>query len=73
MIPIGHGVIKDCCDLLYNLKGKVNFVVGLTLFMTPKIHGIITGHHDLLFDLKGHCDLCSRFHRVYDSKWSWGH
>ena len=34
-------------------KVTVNFVVGLTLFMTSKVHGVIRCRRDLLFDPKG--------------------
>ena len=54
-------------------KVTVSFVVGLTLFMTPKGHGVIRGCRDLLYDPKGHGDLCVRFDLVYDPKMSRGH
>ena len=39
-----------------NPKLTVTFVVGLTLFMTPKGYGVIRGHRDLYYP-KGHRDL----------------
>ena len=54
-------------------KVTVTFLVGLTLFMTPKGHGVIRGRRDLLYDPKGHGDLCGRFDLVYDPKRSRGH
>ena len=30
MTPNGHGVIRGRCDLLYDPKGQVTFVVGLS-------------------------------------------
>ena len=38
-------------------KVTVNFVVGLTKFMTPKGHGVFRGRRDLLCDPKGQLDL----------------
>ena len=54
-------------------KVTVTFVVGLTLFMTPKGHIVIRGRHDPLYDPKGHGDLCGRFDLVYDPKRLQGH
>ena len=51
----------------------MTFLVGMTLFMTPKGHGVIRGHSDLLSDPKGHGELCGQFDLVYDSKRSRGH
>ena len=51
----------------------VTFVVGLTLFMTPKGHWVIRRRRDLLYDPKGHGDLCGQFDLVYDPKRSRGH
>ena len=31
-------------------KVTVTFVVGLTLFLTPKGHGVLKGHRDLFYD-----------------------
>ena len=53
-------------------KVTVNFVVGLTLFMTPKDRRVIRGRHDQLYDPKGHGDLFDRFDLVYDPKRSRG-
>ena len=54
-------------------KVTVTFVVGLTLFITPKGQGVIRGRHDLLYNPKGHGDLCGRFDLVYDPLRSRGH
>ena len=54
-------------------KVTETFVVGMTLFMTPKGHGVIRGRRDLLYDPKGHGELCGRFDLVYDPKRSRGH
>ena len=54
-------------------KVTVTFVIGLTLFMTPKCHGDIRGRRDLLYDPKCHGDLCDQFELVYDHKRSLGH
>ena len=70
-------------------KVTVNFVVGLTKFMTPKGyrvirgcrdllynpkgHRVIRGRRDLLYDPKGHVGLCGRFDLVYDPKRAQGH
>ena len=52
---------------------KVTFVVGLTLFMTPKGHRVIRDRCNLLCDPKGHGDFCVRFDLVYDPKRRQGH
>ena len=51
-------------------KVKVTFVVGFTLFLTPKGHRVIKGRRDLLYDPKSHGDLCGLFdlHIVNDPK-----
>ena len=49
-------------------KVTVTFVVGWTLFMTPKGHRVIRSRRDLLYDPKGHGDRCGRFHQLYNPK-----
>ena len=53
MTPKGHRVIRGHCDLYFDPKVKVTFVVGLT----PKGHGVIRGCRDLLHDPKGQLEL----------------
>ena len=55
------------------LKVTVTFVVGLTLFMTPKGHGVIRSRRDLHYVPKVQGDVCGRFDLVYDPKRSRGH
>ena len=50
----------------------VIFVVGLTLFITPKGHKVIRGRRDLIYDPKGHCEHCNRYDLIYDPKRSHG-
>ena len=57
------------CDPKFNLT----FVVGLPVFMTPKVHRVISGRRDLLNDPKGHGDLCGQFDQLYDPIMSRGH
>ena len=45
----------------------MTFVVGLTLFMTPKSHRVIRCRHDLLYDPKGHGDFCGWFDYIMTS------
>ena len=68
MTPKGRRVIKGHCDILYDPKVTLTFVVGLALFMTLKGHGVIRGRCDLLYDPKGHGDLCGQFDLVFDPK-----
>ena len=54
-------------------KVAVTFMVGLTVFMTPKGPGVIRRRRDLLYDPKGHGDLCGRFDLIDDAKRLRGH
>ena len=48
MTSEGYRVIRGHCDLLYDPKVSMTFVVGLTQFMTPRGHGLTKGQLDLL-------------------------
>ena len=57
MPPKVTGSLEVAETYFMTLKTTVTFVLGLTLFMTPKGHGVSRGRYDLLYDPKGHDDL----------------
>ena len=65
--PKGHGVIRGCLDLLYDLKGHGDLWSVWPIY-DLKGHGVIRGRRDLSYDPNGHGDLCDRFDIVNDPK-----